>query len=777
MRTDGQDFHDPTAAAKSPSGATFHIIRGDAKIEYCTRAGFSLDTLATEFDHREAERCALKWYDDHTPCAAYSDWEGRTLMGNILQSTNSRYMIRCTSDIVPSDRAGRPVVFSIPLCCTIWDAEQMATALEVAGVERETVVLKVGPRKKTLTATKGRFIAEFHALRVDDPKREECWFRVAGILHVRVYPQLLLYGGRMTFTFFGNCDLNGSFSVLIGSRLIDVSKTDVAAAWAKSGLTEEHLDAVEKNHWERLYASRKRSCALADHLRTRGKVEVFCSQTPMKYDRGEGRVQAYPGNPAVSLQFGKITGTVHEMAQAVIRQIGRRFSLFRYQHHRMLWDPQKPHELDRQELPYFDQWMEAARDSADEVMLNLGLGSFMHAYINYSENGARPLPADGMPGWTWDDLIKGHVTAIRHAKKICPPLRVIQMMYEFDNRANTECHRDAHYNLFKAVYRAVHEVNKDLAVHDQLKVAGLGLNTPSYVSWKWDYARAFLKRYQQDPSPEKRLDFLTWHTYIGAPAEPKGYGGILRKMLADCELPETLPVIIDEAGLCERANIEDGADLAGAAHKNAAMGCFSAALHNWYLEEGANFLPISGAGWSFNFLTYGKQHALSPYAKAMVLRSRLADLRISSTAMPMDEKGYGLYSFATMDATRISALVWSASMAVQYPGVKPVHYPQTQIVFNDLPSFLQGGPLKATIQSSEYDHPEIQRILTQEKCWTVPLGRNDGDRHRTDFTPSEIETLNAFPARVLSLHPQGNRLAVTLDVRENGMYLVTIERP
>lgn len=123
------------------------------------------------------------------------------------------------------------------------------------------------------------------------------------------------------------------------------------------------------------------------------------------------------------------------------------------------------------------------------------------AYKEASKMGSLPLPVDGVPGYTWKDLTLGYQTAIRHAKKVCPQLKIIQMPYEYDNISGTECHKDAHYNIFKCLYTAVNEVNKELQPEDQLEVAGLGSNTPHH----WDFIEGFLKRYHEDPNPAQTV--------------------------------------------------------------------------------------------------------------------------------------------------------------------------------------------------------------------------------------------------------------------------------
>ncbi|MCK9639705.1 MAG: hypothetical protein M0R39_07310, partial [Prolixibacteraceae bacterium] len=710
------------------------FIRGDAKIEFRWRNGYDEygGDFKSTFNQEEVTRGTQAWVDGFNWAADYKDWNDSILYGvQLLFRGGSPYAraLRCVSDLVPVTRAGLPVTFAIPLQVCIGSEEYVSVALKVSGQDEEIVSFTFSPQKK-VEITGGQLKIDFYTLKLYEPLVKSPGMALIGMLHVRVYPGLINYGGRMTFEFSSNTkhmDKESGFS--IGSLWKDVSQTDVAAAWHKSGLSEEKLEKAAEIQRIQLQDWNARSRKMSDDLSVPGKIVISCSETPKAYDRGEGRVQAYSGNPVKDFQSGTPSGKMIGMSTAVAEQMGKKFSIFRYQHRHMLWEANNPEKLNPEELGYFDQWMLAAKASSDAVILDLQISPFTQAYKAFTKMGTLPLPSEGVPGYTWDKLVIGYIFAIRHAKEVCPQLSIVQMPYEFDNINNTEYHRDAHYQLLKVVYRAVNEVNKKLASNQQIKVAGLGVNTPD---GRWEFINGFLKRYAADTDPTKRLDYLTWHTYLFPPFDypniTKGFQAKLQELLAKHHLPLNLPVIVDELGLAEPSTIEDLSDLLGAARKEAAMACFTASIHNWNLAENGNFIPITGAGWHFGMLTYGKQNAMSPYAKGMILRSRLADGMIPSTSTPQDNKGYGLYSLATRDDKKISVLVWSASPAVFLSNAHSLSYPKTEVVFNDLPVNLQNRLLKVSIQSMSPDDAAIQLILGQNKCQTLPLTRG-ADRY------------------------------------------------
>lgn len=758
------------------------LVRGDAKLEFLWRAGYQWydDLPRTKIELEDAARSTPRWYDAHYRSHSYRWWDGRNVVGPHLDynlSTPVSRAIRCTSDVVPVARAGRPVTFAIPIQYVIGTEPQLSFALKIVGQGEDLLAFTLTPRRE-ITMSSGQVKATFYAHDVTPAAQVGTSIAVAGMLHVRVYPRLLNYGGRMTFEFHSRVSsMDVASSIVIGSLWEDLSQSDVRAAWKNSKLSDEEFARADRAHRLKVDEWSRDSLAAADAVRAPGRIEISASATPRPYDRGEGRVQAYPGNPLKDIPYGDLTHRMTAMARNVTDAMGKRLSLFRYQTADFLWRLDNPARLNDPELPMFEQWMHAANASADETWLVLQLGPFAKAYIEFTHKGVLPLPESGVPGFSWDQLQRGYVTALRYAQQQSPRLRIIQMPYEFDNISPSEVHRDAHYRLFQMVYRAVNEVNRDLPAKDHLRVAGLGVNNPNWPG-RWDFIDGFLKRFAADNDPAKRLDYLTWHTYAystrDVPSQPKGFGARLRSLLAKHGLPLDLPVWVDEMGVAEGSTIESLSDMVGAVRKEAAMACYTAALDHWYREEGPQFKANSGAGWHFSLLTYGLQNVLSPYAKGMVLRSKLPDGYLPSSVGPRDDRGYGVYSLASRDEKRLYALIWSVSPGLFHNDVAPVHYPATQVVFSDLPASMTKGPLKVTIQSSEWDSPAIQKILNSDRFHTLPLSRG-GDRYNLNFTDEESRGLNAIPSQTLTLTPKQNRLTLSVDVREYGMYLITVE--
>lgn len=753
-------------------------LRGDDAVEFRWRFGYSEYPINPDSrtEQEDAERGTYGWYNGLLWSGGYQDWDNETIHGvSLLFRSGSPYArsVRCVSEPVPVDKAGSPLTFAIPISYTVGSEDRISVALRIIGQEEESVVLNLLPEKETVV-TGGRLKATYYALRLDEPSGERPVVKVTGMLHVRVYPGMLKYGGRMVFEFNSlTHHLDVESGMCIGSLWKDLTPTDVHAAWQKSGLTDEKMEQADTNHRNRLEAWNGKAKEMSSQLNQPGRIVVSGSAEPKPWDRGELRVQAYSGNPIKDFQYGPVTGRMEEMARSLVQNIGKSFTIFRYQHHRLPWQEKHPEAMNPSETIYLDQWLKAASATSEQVILDLQLSPVVKAYKGATEMGTKPLPEEGIPGYPWKSLYKGYETTLRHAKAVCPKLRIIQMPYEFDNIGDMECHRDAHYQLFRVVYKAVYQLNKELPEAERLQVAGLGSNTP----YHWGFIDGFLQRYKADADPEKRLDYITWHTYLfpgTAPNVCKGYKQKLTSLLVKNQLPVDLPVLIDEAGLAEPSTIEDLSDLVGVSRKEAAMACFTASIHHWYLEEAGNFIPITGGGWHFGLLSYGRQHVLSPYAKGMVLRSRLFDDRIPSKATPCDEKGYGLYSQATIGPDGYRILVWSASPSIFYQKARALSYPGTDLVLKDLPASFKKKKVRIIIESVDPEQKEVKRILSQAKCQTLPLTRG-ADRYDIHFTPEEVKVLNTIPSETRQATIEGNTLSIPLDVREYGMYLIKVE--
>lgn len=756
-----------------------HYYRGDQAISFKWRLGYS----EFPFPHdsptaqEDAERGKFGWYDGTLWAQAYKSWDNTTVHGVQLLfrgGTPNAREVKCTSEIVPFSAAGTPVSFILPFMYTIGSEESIAFSLRIKGKEEETIVCQLRPQQQT-SFTGGQFKISFIALKVSSPAGVKPVVTVSGLMHIRVYPQLVSYGERTEFIFSSvTKHMDVESSLVLGSIYKDLSGLDPYQLADQVRLSPDSISSALQQHDSRLQQWRQSTARISENLAKKGRVEVLCAGAVEPRDRGELRVTAYSGNPVKDFQYGRPTAQIKEMAKAVTDALGKKFSLFRYQHHYLPWKMDKPEELDSTQLPYLTQWLEAAGRYADAVILDLQISPIVKLYKEYSRMGQLALPASGIPGAEWTKITQGYLTTLNFAKKICPSLRIVQMPYELDNITNTAVHADAHYQFFKCLYEAVNRFNEQHP-GDQLKVAGLGSNNPNS---RWDFINGFLSRYSADASNKKRLDYITWHTYLfpgNYPAMVKGVTDSLQRLLKKNGLNTGIPVIVDEMGLAEPSTIEDLSDLQGAMKKEAAMASFTTALQEYYEHEQGKYLPVSGAGWHFALLTYGKQNVLSTYAKGLILRNKLGDWKIPVKATPSDSQGYGLHAMATKEDKKISIILYCASPSIFYSEAKPLDYPDIELVVKDLPPAFRNAKLKITQWYTSPDDPAIQKILSQDKYQTLPLTRG-ADRYEKNFSPDEVKRLNAISNQSTTIMPGKNTLNLSVGINAYGMRLIEIER-
>lgn len=751
--------------------------RGDEHIAFKWRYGYSEfpfpDSSAKA--QQDALRGKFGWYDGALWSQAYKNFDNTTIQGvSLLFRGGSPYAreVKCTSELVPLKATGTPVSFLIPFQYSIGSEESIAFSLRIKGSEEETIVCKLRPESQA-TFTGGMFKINFITQKISNAAGVKPLVTVSGTMHIRVYPQLLVYSDRMEFIFSSvTHHMDVESSLVLGSVYKDMSKGD-PYTMAKAPSADSIAAALDA-HDTKLREWKRSTAAIAEKLMQKGSIEIFCNGPVEKRDKGELRVMAYSGNPVKDFQYGQPSPQMKEMAKSLTTATGKRFSLFRYQHHYLPWKMDNPSQMDPVQSLFLKQWLETAASCSDSVLLDLQLSPIVKLYKQYSQQGQLPLPPAGIPGAEWDQIRRGYLTTLRFAKKICPTLRIIQMPYELDNIANTTALADAHYQFFKCLYEAVALFNAQQPKNDQVKIAGLGSNNPNS---RWDFINGFLQRYSEDVSPKKSLDYITWHTYLfpgNYPSMIRGVADSLQNLLKINHLDANLPVIVDEMGLAEPSTIEDLSDLHGAMKKEAAMANFTTALQDYYENEKGHFLPVSGGGWHFALLTYGKQNILSAYGKGLLLRSRLGDLKIPVAATPVDAQGYGLHAIATKQNKKITILVYCTSPSIFYSQARPLDYPEIALQLKDLPENFRNTTLKITQWYSSPENPAIKKILSKDKYQTLPLTRG-ADRYEKDFSEEEVKVLNAIEMKSATLQSGKSTLDLSVGIDAYGMRLIEIE--
>lgn len=264
---------------------------------------------------------------------------------------------------------------------------------------------------------------------------------------------------------------------------------------------------------------------------------------------------------------------------------------------------------------------------------------------------------------------------IKDLKSRFPKIEYIEATNEPDYNFREEIKPEALYSYYVPFYEAVNEVNAELHPKVPLKVGG-----PALTMLRLPYVEAFLDAYKADPSPKKRLDFFSYHSYgafeFGSltkarfyktdPSEVAGQRPALEAELRKRGLPVTMPSFIDELGLYPGPSFDDPKDprpdyLRQAAGVPSMLYWFMESPHNvpfnWVLrhfkeERKDQLVTRAPAGQPIPTGT------LTPYGNSLLMFSKMKATRVAATSDALKE-GKGVYALAAKDATGVSVMVWN----------------------------------------------------------------------------------------------------------------------
>jgi len=140
----------------------------------------------------------------------------------------------------------------------------------------------------------------------------------------------------------------------------------------------------------------------------------------------------------------------------------------------------------------------------------------------------------------WKTIFK---KAVMHYKEVCPNLRYIEACNEYALKGFIGCTVDEYYEFYRLAYQAVNEANAELKLTgDKMILIGGPVVTGGIVT----KLNLFFENFAKDPSPHKRLDFVSWHEYHNNYAATAHREGQVRHMLSLRGLPKELPLFITE---------------------------------------------------------------------------------------------------------------------------------------------------------------------------------------------------------------------------------------
>lgn len=177
----------------------------------------------------------------------------------------------------------------------------------------------------------------------------------------------------------------------------------------------------------------------------------------------------------------------------------------------------------------FETYLKAFAAISDEVLLNV-------------RRMERHVVEGRMTMAQWKEVCKA---AIRRYKTICPNLRYIEALNEFHLSAFGDLNTKEYYAFYRTFYQIVNELNAELKPALPLLVGG-----PATTGRPPDsHLREFVALYAEDPSPDKRLDFLSYHYYGDqAWSEAAAFEERMTALLDTHTIPSDIPMFWDEMG-------------------------------------------------------------------------------------------------------------------------------------------------------------------------------------------------------------------------------------
>jgi hypothetical protein len=348
-------------------------------------------------------------------------------------------------------------------------------------------------------------------------------------------------------------------------------------------------------------------------------------------------------------------------------------------------------------------------------------------------------------------------------KRKYPHIRYVEAFNEPDYNLAKVITPEQLYDFYVPYYQAVNEVNRELNPKVPLEIGG-----PAFMMYDEPWLSAFLDRYKGDPSPDKRLDFLSWHAYgffeqgggapgqlkpyhfyKGDPSEVAGQRASLDAELRSRGLDARVPLFITESGIYPGPSFDHPKDprpdyLIGAA------GVMS--LHYWYLDQPRTF-PFN---WVVRHTTEERKDQLvsrpgddkpplvdtfTPYGNAMEMMSKLKAERVAATSDSL-KAGKGVYAIATKDPTGAGVMIWN----YQHTGSQAY---KVEVKFADLPANLRGRPLRERRfriddkTSNYFANPQTANLQQVSQRTFTP---STAFSETVELTPNALELIVLEPA-------------------------------
>ncbi len=338
-------------------------------------------------------------------------------------------------------------------------------------------------------------------------------------------------------------------------------------------------------------------------------------------------------------------------------------------------------------------------------------------------------------------------TIMRDLKQRYPNIKYIEAFNEPDHNMVKAVKPEELYDYYRVYYEAVNEINRELDPEVPLQVGG-----PALTTYKESWIRAFLDDYEADTSPDKRLDFISWHAYgkfleggphsegprayhfyKGDPSEVASQRAKLEAELRSRGLDDSIPGFITELGVYPGPSY-DHPDDPRPDYLIQAAGVPS--LVYWFMEQD-HMVPFN---WVLRHKSEERKDQLvtrvgegkpipagifTPYGNTLLMMSKLKDERVAAQSDTL-ANGKGVYAIATKDDTGAAVMVWN----YQHTGNQAY---DVTVDMNNLPENLSGGKVRLRMfridaeTSNYWADPERANLRQVSETVVEPGGEHSVD--------------------------------------------------
>ncbi|RKN75825.1 hypothetical protein [Paenibacillus ginsengarvi] len=328
---------------------------------------------------------------------------------------------------------------------------------------------------------------------------------------------------------------------------------------------------------------------------------------------------------------------------------------------------------------YYDAYFNLVGSMSDEIMLNILKG------VDKVDNGTITLQQ-------YETIL---VNILTHYKQLYPKIKYVEALNEW-NLGYKNIVNYSYYDFYQVYDRAVRTVNAQLTPAIPLQVGGAVEEQLS------GWTEQFLDDFAGDPNPDKRLDFISYHTYIrhAKPISLEGQKATLQGWLAAKGLDPNTPVYVTEAGIFGGNEHSDSYDrdvllqasgMATIHYKYAMQGL---APFHWVDRHSSNTIK--------NILAPDVQGVLTPYGNMMKMQSMLKANGVAAASDGQNADGFGVYGIASADSSGVAVMAWNfnwyehiwtnSSGTKKYTSTGPDY--DTTIAIEHLPAAFSGNNIR-----------------------------------------------------------------------------------